>query len=131
MLSHVFIRVSDFERAYDFYSAVFDAMGVQQRFVERDRPWAGWQSSLDPRPLFLVGTPCVDLPQGNETDGRVNFDVSARTMVDAAYQEALAHGGIGESAPGLRVSQRDSFYGAEFLDPDGNRLCAICYTSAG
>ena len=57
MFSHVIVGVSDFERARAFYTPVLDALGVQFRFVEPERPWAGWQSAPDPRPLFLIGRP--------------------------------------------------------------------------
>jgi catechol 2,3-dioxygenase-like lactoylglutathione lyase family enzyme len=57
MFSHIMVGVSDFPRAMAFYTPVLQALGVQFRFLEEDRPWAGWQSSPDPRPLFLIGRP--------------------------------------------------------------------------
>ena len=39
MYSHVFVSVSDFERALRFYGAVMDSLGVELRFCERERPW--------------------------------------------------------------------------------------------
>ena len=56
MFSHIMVGVSDFERALTFYQPVLDALGVQFRFQSDERPWAGWQSSPDPRPLLLIGT---------------------------------------------------------------------------
>jgi len=57
MFSHIMVGVSDFKRAMAFYQPVLDALGVQFRFLEEDRPWAGWQSSPEARPLFLIGRP--------------------------------------------------------------------------
>jgi catechol 2,3-dioxygenase-like lactoylglutathione lyase family enzyme len=62
MFSHIMVGVSDFKRAMAFYTPVLQALGVQFRFLEEDRPWAGWQSSPDPRPLFLIGRPHNQAP---------------------------------------------------------------------
>lgn len=37
MLSHVFIGVTDFDRAYNFYAALFQALGLPQRFLRRGK----------------------------------------------------------------------------------------------
>ncbi len=55
MFSHIFVGVSDFERALAFYSPLMSALGLKVRYCERECPWAGWQSIPDPRPHFLLG----------------------------------------------------------------------------
>ena len=57
MFSHIFIGVSDFERAMRFYRPLMDVLQLDLRFCESERPWAGWQQAGVSRPLFLVGTP--------------------------------------------------------------------------
>ena len=57
MFSHVFIGVSDFERALRFYGAVMDSLGVELRFCERERPWAGWHSAGGTRPFLVICKP--------------------------------------------------------------------------
>jgi len=57
MFSHIMVGVSDFERALSFYKPVLGALGIQLRFEDDTRPWAGWQSAPYPRPLFLIGRP--------------------------------------------------------------------------
>ena len=57
MFSHIFLGVADFERALSFYRALMPVLGIRERFCERERPWAGWQSEPGPRPLFLIGVP--------------------------------------------------------------------------
>jgi catechol 2,3-dioxygenase-like lactoylglutathione lyase family enzyme len=52
MFSHVFVGVSDFDRALAFYTPLMASLGIEARFCERSRPWAGWQSHPGPRPLF-------------------------------------------------------------------------------
>ena len=43
-------------------------------------------------------------------------------MVDKVYAKAMSLGAKDEGAPGLRG---DTFYGAYFRDPDGNKLCVF------
>ena len=57
MFSHIFIGVTDFDRALAFYTAVMDALGLERRFCEPDQPWAGWHSAGGARPLLLIGHP--------------------------------------------------------------------------
>ena len=46
MLSHVHIGVTDFQRAFAFYSTVMDALGFPLKFSEQEKRWAGWKLSL-------------------------------------------------------------------------------------
>ena len=41
VFSHVFVGVSDFERALAFYNPLMESLGIEARFCERSRPWAG------------------------------------------------------------------------------------------
>lgn len=50
MFSHVYVGVTDFDRALAFYTPLMGLLGIQPRFCERERPWAGWQSAPEPRP---------------------------------------------------------------------------------
>ena len=45
MFSHIFVGVSDFERALRFYEPVMAALGLELRFSDANRPWAGWHGS--------------------------------------------------------------------------------------
>lgn len=127
MFSHVHVGVSDFERAMAFYRPLMNALDVQLRFVDAARPWAGWQSSPGPRPLFLVGRPYDGEPHRTGNGQMVAFLASNRAQVDAAYRVALANGGSCEGAPGLRPEYHAHYYGAYFRDPDGNKLCVACH----
>ena len=130
MFSHVFVGITDFDRACAFYGPLMQTLGHVQRFVEADRPWAGWQSAAGGRPLFLIGRPFDGEPQAPGNGPMVAFQVSDRATVDAAYQQALASGGTGEGPPGLRPHYHAHYYGAYFRDPDGNKLCVVCHEAA-
>jgi len=131
MFSHIFVGTNNFERALAFYQPLMDALGVQARFVEADRPWAGWQSQPDPRPLFLLGKPFNRQPHAPGNGQMVAFSASSRAMVDAAYAVALQFGGTSEGAPGLRPEYHANYYGAYVRDPDGNKLCVVCHAAEG
>jgi len=127
VFSHIIVGVTDFERALAFYKPVLDALGVRFRFQEDERPWAGWQSSPDPRPLFLIARPVDRQPHQPGNGQMVAFLAHSRIQVDEVHALALAHGGVCEGPPGLRPEYHAHYYGAYFRDPDGNKLCVACH----
>lgn len=127
MISHVFIGVTDFERALLFYSAVMDALGLQLKFAEPSKPWAGWVSSSQPRPLFLIGHPFDGQPHSPGNGQMAALLAPSRAAVDRAHATALEHGAMDEGAPGLRPHYHPNYYGAYFRDRDGNKLCICCH----
>jgi len=131
VFSHVYLGVGDFDRALAFYDPLMAVLGIEARFCDRSRPWKGWQSSPEPRPLFLVGRPHDGEPHARGNGQMVAFLARSRSVVDLAYAAALANGGVSEGAPGLRPEYHDHYYGAYFRDPDGNKLCVACHSPEG
>jgi lactoylglutathione lyase len=129
MFSHIFVGVSDFDRALAFYEPLMAILGIERRFCERSRPWAGWQTPGGPRPLFLIGTPYDGQPHQHGNGQMVAFLAASRSVVRSAYGSALAHGGTPEGVPGLRPEYHANYYGAYFRDPDGNKLCVACHAA--
>ncbi|MDH5708038.1 MAG: VOC family protein [Hylemonella sp.] len=127
MFSHAFIGVKDFDRALRFYRQLMPVLGIEERFCERDRPWAGWQSQPETRPLFLIGKPYDDQPHEAGNGQMLAFLAPSRTAVDRAYAVALAHGGISEGPPGVRPEYHAHYYGAYFRDTEGNKLCVASH----
>ena len=127
MLSHVFIGVNDFERALAFYQPLMALLGCPQRFVDRTRPWAGWQSQPGPRPLFLIGSPFDTLAASAGNGQMIALNAATREQVRTAHALALQHGGRCEGPPGLRPEYHAHYFGAYFRDPDGNKLCVVCH----
>lgn len=127
MFSHVFVGVSDFERALAFYRALMALLRIEQRFCDRGRPWAGWQVPGQARPLFLIGAPVDGQPHAPGNGQMTAFLAPSRAAVDQAHALALAHGGTSEGAPGPRPDYHPHYYGAYFRDPDGNKLCVVCH----
>lgn len=127
MFSHIFIGTNDFERAFQFYMPLMEALGNPLRFCDRERPWAGWQSQTDVRPLFLIGAPHDGNAHQAGNGQMAAFAARDRATVEAAYRLALEHGGASEGAPGLRPEYHDDYYAAYLRDPEGNKLCVVCH----
>lgn len=127
MLSHVVIGVGDFERAFTFYAALMQALGLEQRFCDRSRPWAGWHSAGGQRPLFVIAHPYDSHAHAPGNGQMVALLAGTRAMVRQAWDVALRHGGSDEGAPGLRTHYHPHYYGAYLRDPDGNKLCVVCH----
>jgi uncharacterized protein YndB with AHSA1/START domain/catechol 2,3-dioxygenase-like lactoylglutathione lyase family enzyme len=130
LFSHVFVGVSDFERALNFYRALFACLGIEERFCEPRRPWAGWQTPDTVRPLFLIGAPYDKQAHAAGNGQMVAFAAASRDLVDRSYAAALEQGGTSEGPPGLRPEYHAHYYGAYFRDPDGNKLCVVCHAAS-
>ena len=128
MFSHIFVSVTDFERALAFYRPVMASLGLQERFCDRDRPWAGWHSAGGQRPLFLIGRPYDGQAHATGNGQMVAFLGRDHAHVRQVHAAALAHGGSDDGAPGPRPQYHAHYYGAYFRDPDGNKLCVACHT---
>jgi catechol 2,3-dioxygenase-like lactoylglutathione lyase family enzyme len=129
LFSHIFLSVKDFDRALAFYRPVMAALGIKERFCEPAKPWAGWQSHPEPRPLFLIGKPYDQNLHEAGNGQMVAFLANSRAVVDEAYSVALANGGASEGAPGPRPEYHANYYGAYFRDTEGNKLCVACHSA--
>ena len=66
MFSNIFISVINFARAERFYDQVLGAIGVEKRWSDHERPWAGWHSEGKARPYFVI---CHPFDQQNQNPG--------------------------------------------------------------
>lgn len=127
MFSHIFVSVSDFDRALRFYSQVLTKLNIEQRFCEPDKLWAGWHSTGGNRPYFVICKPFNGEPHDPGNGQMVAFTATTREMVRSAYEAAMALGGQCEGSPGLRPQYHEHYYGAYFRDLDGNKVCVACH----
>ena len=127
MFSHVFVSVGDFDRALVFYGALMQSLGIEQRFCDRDKPWAGWHSAGGARPLFVICKPYDGQLHAAGNGQMVAFLAANRAMVRRAHAAALAHGGTSEGEPGLRPQYHADYYATYFRDLDGNKICVACH----
>ena len=127
MISHVFIGVNDFNRALVFYQGVMEILGLDLKFTDFERPWAGWKHPHTARPLFVVGKP-FDSQSATLGNGQmIALLAPNRQIVRNAHALALVLDGTCEGTPGLRPEYHPNFYGAYFRDPEGNKLCVCCH----
>jgi catechol 2,3-dioxygenase-like lactoylglutathione lyase family enzyme len=103
------------------------ALGLELRWHEPARPWAGWDSAGQTRPYFVICHPHDGHAQNPGNGQMVAFGAANRGIVHAAYETALVHGGSSEGEPGLRPEYHEHYYGAYFRDPDGNKFCVACH----
>lgn len=127
MISHVYIGITDFQRALGFYSAVMDILGHPLKFSEPEKRWAAWKPMNAERPLVIIGMP-YDGSQSQAGNGQmIALIAPCRTAVREAHDIAIAHGGQSEGLPGLRPRYHADFYGAYVRDHDGNKICVCCH----
>jgi catechol 2,3-dioxygenase-like lactoylglutathione lyase family enzyme len=127
MLSHVTIGISDFPRAFAFYSTLMEVLDLPLRFSEPEWSMAGWQPRSGDRPVFFISHPFDGQAPTPGNGSMTAFLATSREMVDAAYTAALAAGGTCEGPPGPRPHYHPNYYGAYFRDLDGNKLCICCH----
>ena len=126
MLDHVSITVTDLARAAPFWDAVMAALGVpcvardERRlgYGTRNKPW-------DDRHTYLSVYPSTGsvVPDNRHWC----FRAPSRAAVDAFHAAALACNGRCDGPPGLRPVYHPHYYAAFVLDPDGNRIEAVCH----
>lgn len=126
MLDHVSITVSDLAIAAAFYDAVFEAL--DHPCVRRDEDALGYgirNSAGDDGHSYIS----VLATGGPVSPDRRHwcFRATSRKAVDAFHAAGLAAGGRDDGAPGLRPHYHDDYYAAFLLDPDGNRIEAVCH----
>jgi len=117
MIDHIGIRVSDYQRAKDFYGKALQPLGYGL-FMEGNSG-AGFRKDMIPDFWVKLGTPAPSV--------HIAFSAADRASVDAFHKSALAAGGRDNGAPGLRPQYHPTYYGAFVLDPDGYNIEAVCH----
>ena len=127
MLSHVFIGITDFDRALAFYQPIMDSLQLRMKFCDPGKPWAAWMSKDAPRPLFVIGTAFDEQPATPGNGQMIALLAPNREIVNRCHALAMAQGGSCEGPPGLRAHYHPDYFGAYMRDPDGNKLCVCCH----
>ena len=118
MLDHIIFSVSDLDASKAFYEKALAPLGYTIVF---NFP-GGCGFGVLEKPDFFIR-------QGESVTPRIHVAFSSRdhASVDQVYAAALAAGGTDNGAPGLREDYHPNYYGAFFLDPDGNNIEAVCH----
>ena len=119
MIGYATIGANDLERATKFYDAVLAPLGGQRAFAnERMQFYMGGGSPG----MIAVCKPYDEQPASAGNGSMFGLAAADRSQVDAVHAAAIAAGAKCEGEPGLRT---DTFYGAYFRDPDGNKICVF------
>lgn len=118
MIDHLSIPVADMNKARAFYDTVLATIGASRVMNVEDFA-SGY--GTDCKPVFWIGAGKPSL------NGHIAFAAPGRAAVDAFYKAAIAAGATDNGAPGLRPQYHENYYGAFVIDPDGNRLEAVCH----
>ncbi len=119
MFDHVVFGVSDYEASKAFFVKALEPLGVAVASegplgVELCRPDS--KSSL-----------CIRRIEEKATHLHLAFTAENRRQVEDFYRAALAAGGKGNGAPGLRPKYHANYYAAFIMGPDGHNIEVVCH----
>jgi catechol 2,3-dioxygenase-like lactoylglutathione lyase family enzyme len=125
MLDHVSIAVGDLARAAVFYDSVMGALGYPCVYRFDYAVGYGVRNTADDDSHSYLKIVQSDDPIG----GVRHWALRARNRESVVrfYEAALRSGGADDGAPGLRRDFHPSYFAAFVLDPDGNRIEAVCH----
>lgn len=128
MLDHVSITVADLERSVPFYVATMAALGHPMVWREVEAAGFGLRADADrPSRSYLTVRKAASVAPDRR---HWAFKAPSRAAVDGFHRDGLAHGGACDGGPGMRPAYHPHYYAAFLLDPDGNRLEAVCHQAS-
>ena len=125
-ISHVSVGANDLDRMTRFYDAVLAPLGIGQKDSIPDFG-TGWGRQW---PEFWINKPHDGRPAKAGNGVHIAFLAETPAQVDAFHAAGLASGGSDNGAPGIRAEYAPNYYAAFLVDPEGNRIEAMCLTKA-
>lgn len=132
MFTYICLGTNDLDRSCRFYDAVLATLGLTRCDTSGEADWdswVGWGTYENGGQTELALWACKPFNGEPATAGNgtmVALRAASWKQVDHFHAQALAHGGVSEGSPGLRLQYNPDFYAAYVRDPDGNKLAAIC-----
>jgi catechol 2,3-dioxygenase-like lactoylglutathione lyase family enzyme len=123
MFDHLSLGVRDLAAARRFYDAVLQPLGASVS--------AASDKELAYGPAGQGGSFYLYPTSGEQIAGlgtHTAFSARDEAAVDAAYASAVAEGAVVIRAAGAHPDIAADYYGAVFLDPDGNKLEVVAGT---
>lgn len=130
MLDHVSITVGDMTRASKFWDGVMAALGAPCVWREDTAIGYGIRNSAadDAHTYLTIRLHASAALVAFDAPGRHwCFRAPSRAAVDAFHAAGLANGGACNGRPGIRAIYHADYYAAFLIDPDGNRIEAVCH----
>jgi catechol 2,3-dioxygenase-like lactoylglutathione lyase family enzyme len=124
IIDHVSIGVRDIGTATGFYRPCLGALGLE---VVMDKGFAVAFGNGSGRQWLWISEP-IENPDiaGPNNGAHFAFIAKDRATVRNFYDVAMNNGGRDAGAPGLRPEYTPTYYAAFVLDPDGNKIEAVC-----
>ncbi len=119
MIAYVCLGTNDLEKGAAFYDALLGTIGAG-RAMEMDDRFVAWSKGAG-SPLLSLNKPFNGETATTGNGVMMALSMDSKEQVDEFYAKAIALGAQDEGEPGVRS---ETFYGAYFRDPDGNKLCA-------
>lgn len=124
LLHHVSVGTNDIQKSRRFYDPIMKHLGLRVLY-ETDKAVDYGVSDI----LFGVETPHDGQPATAGNGVHFCFSTVSRPMVDEFYKIGLENGGTSDGPPGIREQYDKHYYAAFLLDPDGNKIEALCLYS--
>jgi catechol 2,3-dioxygenase-like lactoylglutathione lyase family enzyme len=121
VIDHVSIAVRNLDTARPLYDAVLAPLGLV-RLVDREGT-IGYGKRY---PEFWLNSRPELIPTQNPGT-HICLRASSESAVEQFHANALKGGASDEGAPGLRKAAVTTYFGAFFIDPDGNKLEAVTF----
>ncbi len=122
MIDHLSVGVSDLEQGRRFYDAVMAPLGYRRVNDKIRSSGYGPDEGQDDFYIVLVRE------KGSRVSGsHVALKASSRAAVDGFHAAAMAAGAADDGSPGIWKRYHENYYAAYVLDPDGNRIEAVCH----
>lgn len=126
LLDHISITVTSIDRARPFYDAIMLALGAVKVYDTAERLGYGERCSAERTDDSYIAI-AEDADSMHSEKRHWCFKAESRAAVDAFYQSGLQAGGTCDGKPGIRSDYHDNYYAAFLIDPDGNRVEAVCH----
>jgi len=123
MLHHLSFAVTDLARSAAFYDATLAALGYVRVWSNATAIGYGLAGGGDKFAIKMRSSE-VSVPGPGF---HLAFAAPSRAAVEAFHRAALASGGRGNGAPGLRPQYAPDYYAAFVFDPDGYRIEAVIH----
>jgi len=125
VIDHLSITVSDLARAGRFYDAVMEALGHPRVTASEAKIGYGIRKRSEADRQAYISVVRSDRVVADRRHWA--FVAPDRRAVARFHAAGLAAGGRDDGAPGPRPAYHANYYAAFLLDPDGNRIEAVCH----
>lgn len=131
MIDHITVKVRDLAASKAFYEQVLATLGMQVNLGSAEACFWGFGPADAPEFEIAEGRFFVaqDEKEHQRETVHVAFRAKNQEVVQAFYTAALSTGGKDNGPPGPRPHYTENYYAAFVLDPDGNNIECVTFSS--